>query len=459
MRANTRNLRGTAATIAMSAALLAPGAVCSVAPTSGEFTALAMNVAGLPAILNDNGVPGDKAENAKTIGRKFAQYGYDVIQMQEDFNYHAHIYETDNHPHRTPTSGGVPIGSGLNTVANYPWIDFRRIKWKHCSDITAADCLTPKGFSFMRMELADGVYADFYNVHSDAGQTAIDFWARQSNINQLAEYIGTWSTGNAVLVFGDVNSRYSREGDTAIRDLLSGQNPSGTSMRDPWVDFEYGGVIPSDAPSCGVPAENDACEIVDKMFYRSGSLLTLSAESFTYPSRQFLQDDGVSILSDHNPILVNFTWTAGSNNLRQSAFFGSIDGDGNWFNDAPALTSISKPKASVLTFRGGSRLDSVGVTLTNGASFVHGGDGGNEVSLSLTTSEYWVSAQLCRGQKNDKTRNFYIRATTSAGRTLEAGVATSDCKTLTAPAGWQIVGFLGQSGDEVDQLAFIYAPQ
>ena len=30
---------------------------------------------------------------------------------------------------------------------------------------------------------------------------------------------------------------------------------------------------------------------------------------------------------------------------------------------------------------------------------------------------------------------------------------------FTAEAWWQIVGFLGQDGDEIDQLAFIYAPQ
>lgn len=42
-----------------------------------------MNVAGLPAILNGNDVPGDKATNAATIGSKFAQYGYDVIHVQE----------------------------------------------------------------------------------------------------------------------------------------------------------------------------------------------------------------------------------------------------------------------------------------------------------------------------------------------------------------------------------------
>jgi len=55
----------------------------SAAATVGEFNILSFNVAGLPAILNDNSVPGDKTTNARTIGKYFAEYDYDVIHMQE----------------------------------------------------------------------------------------------------------------------------------------------------------------------------------------------------------------------------------------------------------------------------------------------------------------------------------------------------------------------------------------
>lgn len=58
------------------------GAVVQAA-TSGNFSILSMNVAGLPAIFNGNDVPGDKATNAGTIGATFARYGYDVIHVQE----------------------------------------------------------------------------------------------------------------------------------------------------------------------------------------------------------------------------------------------------------------------------------------------------------------------------------------------------------------------------------------
>lgn len=55
----------------------------AAAATSGDFNILSFNVAGLPAIFNDNEVPGDKATNAGTIGSKFAEYDYDVIHVQE----------------------------------------------------------------------------------------------------------------------------------------------------------------------------------------------------------------------------------------------------------------------------------------------------------------------------------------------------------------------------------------
>lgn len=61
----------------------------SAIATSGDFNILSFNVAGLPAILNNNDVIGDKATNAGTIGTYFAEYDYDVIHVQGDFAYHA----------------------------------------------------------------------------------------------------------------------------------------------------------------------------------------------------------------------------------------------------------------------------------------------------------------------------------------------------------------------------------
>ncbi|KXH27878.1 endonuclease/Exonuclease/phosphatase [Colletotrichum simmondsii] len=431
--------------------LLAGGALSSgaLAQTSGDLTILAMNVAGLPEILQNNEVPGDKTTNSRTIGSYFAKYNYDIINVQEDFNYHAYIYETDTHPYRTATSGGVPLGSGLNTLANYDWIEFERVKWSTCSNASGSDCLTPKGFTFMRLRVAEGVYVDVYNLHTDAGTEADDLTARNSNLHQVADYIDTWSVGNAVLVFGDTNSRYTRTSDQI--GVFASQN----GMRDVWLQLERAGVVPTVETLCANPSTTNYCETVDKAFYRGNAIVNLEATYFNYESSKFLQSNG-SILTDHNPITANFTWSL-SSTLRQSDFSGGPHGD--WFSDLPALASKSKPKASVLTFRGADRLDSVAVTLADGTVFTHGGTGGTAATLTLAATEYWISAKLCWGKKSNETRNFYIQATTSTGRTVAAGTATSDCATHTAPSGWQIVGYLGRDGDEIDRLAFVYAPQ
>ncbi|KAM7203925.1 Endonuclease/exonuclease/phosphatase [Rhypophila sp. PSN 637] len=448
-----------------AASLLVPMAMSQGGPTFGKFNILAMNVAGLPAFLNPNDVPGDKSTNAKTIGAKFSQYNYDVIHMQEDFNYHADVYSTNKHPHRTPTSGGVPFGSGLNTLSNFEYLDFRRIKWATCSDASSADCLTPKGFTFMRVALSPqdnstAVYADFYNLHADAGTEPQDNAARQSNINQVLSYLNTWSIGNPVFIFGDFNSRYSRTVDTAIRNLLS------AGFSDPWVELQRDGVVPTAESLCSNPSTTDSCETVDKVFYRSSPLLKLTATEYTYASKLFLQADGKSVLSDHNPVQANFTWSSGGSSLlRQSPLWGGPYG--TWFSDVPSLSSslnnnYQKIKTTTINLRGSARVDSVGVTLSNGQTFTHGGNGGSLSTLALGANEFWTRAKLCQAQRSGRTRIFYIRATTSSGRSIATGAEQQnavDCRTYDAPAGWQIVGFLGQDGDEVDQLGFVYAPR
>ena len=65
----------------LSAALVLNSRVS--AQTSGVFNVLAMNVAGLPAILNGNEVPGDKTANAEIIGAKLSANGIDVAHLQE----------------------------------------------------------------------------------------------------------------------------------------------------------------------------------------------------------------------------------------------------------------------------------------------------------------------------------------------------------------------------------------
>ena len=62
------------------------------------------------------------------------------------------------------------------------------------------------------------------------------------------------------------------------------------------------------------------------------------------------------------------------------------------------------------------------------------------------------------GQYNGDTRVFYASFTTTLGRTMSGGSTTGTRVTYTAPAGRQIVGFHGRTGNEFDKASVIYAP-
>lgn len=280
----------------------------SAAPTStGSLTALTMNVAGLPAVINGNG-EGDKQTNSITIGKKFAQYDYDLINVQEDFNYHAYIYNNDDHPYRTPTSGGVPFGSGLNTLSTIPFTDLSRVKWDKC-DLNEGDCLTPKGYTVVTVQLPSGGELDLYNLHMDAGSDDGDSIARTSNFDQVAQAIASRSdvAGRAVIVMGDTNSRYTRPKDNLLSFL------SQARLTDTWVELVRGGKPPAStdpALLCTDPIPTTTnCEVVDKVFYKDGRNVTLKPTDWQYVGDEFADAAGKP-LSDHTPILVKFTYTS-----------------------------------------------------------------------------------------------------------------------------------------------------
>lgn len=283
------------------ALVLTTRAVPARAAASGTFTALTYNVAGLPQGLSS--APGDRAVATTAIGGRLGPY--DVINVQEDFNYHAYLYASDTHPYRTPTSGGAGFGSGLNTLSGLPYEGLQRVRWNACW-IGSGDCLTPKGFTFKRIKLADGAYVDLYNLHADAGDGSGDLWARRANLRQLTDFIKARSAGHAVLVMGDTNTRYTRTGDEIARFA------AGNGLTDTWVELERGGTAPpigSPALVCDDAAPADDCEVVDKILYRGGGGVDLHATAYENDDAGFRTADGVK-LSDHFPIAARFSWTA-----------------------------------------------------------------------------------------------------------------------------------------------------
>jgi hypothetical protein len=407
------------------------------AASGGTFSVLSYNVAGLPEGLSS----GNPAANTPIIGQRLAPY--DVVHVQEDFNYHASLYANDTHPHRTPTSGGAAFGDGLNTLSNHAYSDFVRDDWNSCN---GTDCLTPKGFTWSRIRLAAGVHVDFYNLHPNAGTTSADLAARRSNITELSTFIAANSAGNAVVVAGDTNTRYTRAEDN-IRDLLSTNG-----LTDAWVQEERGGVPPaagSPALLCDDAAITDACEVVDKILYRGNRYITLALSRYSNENAAFRTADD-KMLSDHYPIAASFQWTLNPDLSLSDAVGGP---HGVPFTDVGTVPLGQQ--VTQVGLRAGARVDQIGLTVA-GASYTHGGVGGTAAQLSLSPGEHLRSVTIHTGQRDGRTRVFYVSFVTSSGRVLSGGTPTSDVVTYTAPAGWQIAGFHGRAGAEVDKVGVVY---
>lgn len=431
---------------AFATAVLAASGLAVTAPAAhaagGTFSVLSYNVAGLPEGISS--APTPRAPSTTAIGQRLGPY--DLVHVQEDFNYHANLYAADTHPYRTPTSGGAGIGSGLNSLSALPVDELERVRWTSCQ-FDSGDCLTPKGFTFTRLRLAEGVYVDAYNIHTNAGTNDGDQVSRAANLEQLTSYITTHSAGNAVLVMGDTNTRYTRAADT-IRAFAAANG-----LTDAWVRLERGGVPPaagSDPLLCDESAPTNACEVVDKVLYRGSKQITLDATYYNNEHAAFLDTSG-AMLSDHDPVTVRFGWSDNPA-FRLSDRFGGPHGTP--FTDLDRIPPAMR--ASAFTLSAGSRVDRIGLTSADGTTFSHGGTGGTAQTYRLADGEYAVSAELCQGSYNGHTRIFSARITTNRGGTLAGGTPTADCTTATAPDGWQIAGFHGRAGDEVDQLGFVY---
>ena len=265
---------------------------------AGEFTVITYNIAGLPEFISS--AVTKRSSSIAEIGQKLNRF--DIAHVQEDFNYNKFLYNSGNsNPFRTRNKGKIPFGDGLNTLSNFPVHDLRRIRWKDCS---GSDCLTPKGFTFSRIEVAKDVFIDFYNVHANAWNHNAASAARRKNIKQLSDYIKDNSAENAVILMGDLNARYCFYNDNIS--LLCTEN----KLTDVWVSEKNKGEFPGmskDFPSEDILSMTDSCETIDKILYKSSMEIEISATDYKFENLLFSNAKGLH-LSDHIPVSAKFFW-------------------------------------------------------------------------------------------------------------------------------------------------------
>lgn len=260
----------------------------------GTFTALTYNVAGLLDGVNLDQHP---IRNQPQISPRLNKY--DVVNVQEDFAYHDLLIKDDNHAYRSDYVANRGYGDGLNLFSKFIITNFMRTEWTDCNGF---DCFTPKGFSFCRLKLSSKVYVDLYDVHCNAGSDSADLVARRKNILQLCKYVDYRSKGNAVIIMGDFNCRYTRSGDN-IREVLN------LGFTDAWIDKVRDGILPiqgdSSLMTCTPSATNPTCEVVDKIFFRSNNKIKIDLLEYRSEGDAFLDSNG-EWLSDHRPLFAKF---------------------------------------------------------------------------------------------------------------------------------------------------------
>ena len=303
-------------------------AACSgsgAAPTTegGTVSVLTYNVSGLPQEVNQT----NPRVNIPLISPLLN--AYDVVLTQEDYDwwrgladltdfvhFHEQLRAQATHPYRSPAHPGlegvgldltarpdVQVGDGLGVLSRYPLRGNERIPWSGCyggwngGDQGAFDCLAVKGFLRSTLILADGVEVDLYLLHAESGGSDTDQQLQAEDFQELGDYIERNSGGRAVLVAGDTNLHTDPThpeaaglGDTAI-----------------WTDF-LNRLGLSDACTVTTCGQEDE---VDKVAFRSGDGVDLSATTYEVPSSRFSDAQGNS-LSDHNPIVVRLHWEAAS---------------------------------------------------------------------------------------------------------------------------------------------------
>jgi endonuclease/exonuclease/phosphatase family metal-dependent hydrolase len=175
-------------------------------------------------------------------------------------------------------------GDGLSYFSRLKVSELRREAWRACHGMIDSyfDCLTPKGFTSARVQLADGVEIDVYNLHLDAGGGELDLKARVAQVEQLSTAIRERSEGRALLVAGDTNIRGQQRALLTELGEALGLVDVCTALRCP-----------------------DARRI-DRVFYRSSTALSWTPRKWSLDKR--FVDDRQRPLSDHLAVAVELDW-------------------------------------------------------------------------------------------------------------------------------------------------------
>lgn len=336
---------------------------CREVEELGEFTAVALNVDGLPqkvafVTLNEDG-PG--SDGTKKISQYLASKGYDFIGCSEDFNYHGSLMESLSDAYDCGTHRGslslwelsIPFDTdGLELLWKTSTCAATNESWTRWNDRTDTDGnqYVKKGYRHYDMTLANGQVLDVYVLHMDAGDATN---SREGQWRQLAAAINSADSNRPKIIIGDTNSRWTREDIKAnFMDLLN----TGLIASDVWVEFCRDGIYPTtdmaDLTDSSNPTDYYNYEVVDKIIYinpTAANTLQLVPQSFKieqdYIYDTIDHDGNTKALGDHKPVVVEFSLVKSGELM---SLLGDVNRDGFiTIADVTALVDILLGKDDV----------------------------------------------------------------------------------------------------------------
>lgn len=275
-----------------------------------EISIINYNVAGLPDL---NWLLGKESKdvngNQLQLGAILNSRDYDIIAVQEDFGYHSSLAQgLTNYSYSTIHSGGIPGGDGMNLFSKHKIYNEVRVKWYDAFGVIAegADEMTPKGILYSVIELEDGVYLDFYNIHADAFDGTGSRAARESNFRQLAEMIisTSFSKNRPVIVVGDFNTYSSSNSE--FNSNINYYMHELCGFKDAWTEIHNGGNYEDYSNWYSQGGNWGSWDSVEKILYKSGGGVELNATDFAY---EYIYNNAGESISDHVAAIAKIIYT------------------------------------------------------------------------------------------------------------------------------------------------------
>lgn len=273
-----------------------------------------------------------KSSTSGSIGTKITEDGWDFFSLSEDFsklasNLSSYTFGTRSRSTSSLWGSGPKDGLGFATLNGRctfsgEYIDAFDSEYGGLLD--GANTVVDKGFRYYLVTLHDGVEVEVYITHMNTYDTEKHLECQNAQLQEVATYIANHQSGRPVIFMGDTNCRYTRNDfETYFWSILRN---AGLSYADAWAEFQWpsareelglsgdypelGGKSLMVSDATGTNAETDIMcsttqngEVVDKVIY-----INKPSNSVQLKAKSYLRDMDYGDLSDHMPIVVEFSY-------------------------------------------------------------------------------------------------------------------------------------------------------